>query len=91
MATHTHGVVKIVVGDVNVVAPHPLGDVQMPRICRREARFRIFAPKEIYCVDVAILLRQVREVSLKSWLRRLRARNLNSLVKCLQPLLLPED
>ena len=83
MATHTHGLVKIVVGDVNVVAPDSLGGLQMSCIRRREARLGVLAPKEVDCVYVAILLRQVRKVSLKSWLRRLRARDLDSLAKCL--------
>jgi hypothetical protein len=91
MATYTHSLVKIVVGDANIVTPNPFGDKQMSRIRRREACLSVLAPEEVDRVDVAILLRQVRKVSFESWLRRLRAGNLNSLAKCLQPLLLPEN
>ena len=38
---------EIVVGDINIVAPHTLRDLQMSCVCRREARFGILSPKEI--------------------------------------------
>jgi len=86
----THGLVKVVVGDADVVAPHALRDMQVSRVCRGQVRFRVLAPKEIYGLDVAILLRQMREVPFECWLRRLGTRNLYPLAKRLQTLLLPK-
>lgn len=91
MPTGPHGLVKVVVSDANIVTPHTLGGMQMSCICRRQARFSILTPKEIDCLNVTILLRQVRKVSLESRLRRLRTGDLNFLAECLQPLLLPEN
>ena len=91
MPADAHDLVKVVVGDTDVVAPNTLSDVQVSRICRSQVRFCVFGPKEVYGVDVAVLLRQVREMPLECRLRCLRTRNLDTLSKCLQPLLLPKD
>lgn len=91
MPANAHDLVKVVVGDADVIAPDALSDVQVSRVCRGQIRFCVFRPKEVYGVNVAVLLRQVREVPLECRLRCLRARNLNALTKCLQPLLLPKD
>ena len=85
-----HGLVKIVVGDADVIAPDALGDVQMSCVCRGQVRFCVLAPKEVDGVDGAVLLRQVREVPFKRRLRSLGARNLDPLAERLQPLLLPK-
>jgi len=66
MSSHSHGLMEIVVSDINIVAPHALGDLQMSCVCRRQARFSILSPKEIDRVNVTVLLRQVRKVSLES-------------------------
>ena len=68
MSGHSHGLMEIVVGDINIVAPHTLGDLQVSCVCRSQARFSILSPKEIDRVNVTVLLRQVRKVSLESWL-----------------------
>ena len=68
MPADAHGLVKVVVSDADVVAPHALGDVQVPRVRCGQVRFCVLGPEEIYGVDVAVLLRQVREVPLKRWL-----------------------
>jgi hypothetical protein len=85
-----HDLVKVVVGDADVVAPHALSDMQVSRVCRGQIRFCVLGPEEVYGMDVAVLLRQVREVPLECRLRRLRARNLDPLTERLQPLLLPK-
>ncbi len=90
MPADAHGLVEIVVGDADVVAPDALGDVQVSRVCRGQVRFCVLAPEEVYGLDVAVLLRQVREVPFERRLRRLGARNLDTLAKRLQPLLLPK-
>ena len=66
VSTHSYGLVEIVMGDVNIVAPHTLGNLQVSCICRRQARLSILAPKEVDRMYVTILLRQVRKVSLES-------------------------
>ena len=66
MSSDSHGLMEIVVGDINIVAPHTLGDLQMSCVRRRQACFSILTPKEIDRVDVTVPLRQVRKVSLKS-------------------------
>jgi hypothetical protein len=86
-----HDLVKVVVGDVNVVAPETLSDVQVPRVCRSQFRFCVFGPKKVWAVDVAVLLQKVREVLFECRLRCLRPSNLDTLAKCPQPLLLPND
>ena len=90
MPADAHGLVKVVVGDADVVTPHALGDVQVSSVRRGQVRFCILGPEEVYGVDVAVLLRQVRKVPFKRRLRRLGARNLDPLAKRLQPLLLPK-
>ena len=91
MPSHSHGLVKIVVSDAKVLAPHTLGNMQMSCICCRQTRFGILGSEEIDGVNVTILFRQVPKVPFKGRLRCLRTRNLDSLAKCLQSLLLPEN
>jgi len=66
MASHSHGLVEVVVGDTNILAPYTFSGLQVSRICRRQARFSIFGPEEINCVHVAVLFRQMSKVSLES-------------------------
>ena len=90
MSADSHGLVKVIVGDTDVVAPDALGDVQVSRVCSSQVRLCVLGPEEIYGVDAAVLLRQVREVPFEGRLRCLRTGNLDSLAECLQPLLLPK-
>jgi hypothetical protein len=83
MPSHSHGLVKIVVSNADILAPYTLSDMQMSCVCRRQARFSVLGPKEVDCVHVTILLSQVGKVPFESRLRRLRTRDLNFLAKCL--------
>jgi hypothetical protein len=85
-----YDLVEVVVGDTDVVAPDALGYVQVSCVRRGQVRFCVLRTEEVYGMDVAVLLRQVREVALEGRLRCLRARDLYPLAKCLQPLLLPK-
>ena len=70
MPADAHGLMKVVVCDADVVAPHALGNVQVSRVCRGQVRFCVLGSEEVDGVDVAVLLRQVREVPLKRQIGR---------------------
>lgn len=90
MTTYPHGIVEVVVSNTKFVTPYTSRKLQVFRICRSQDSFVLFGTQKVDGVSSAILLHQVRKVTLKGGLGSLWPRDLYALAKSLKSLLFPK-